>query len=63
MTTKQAAWLLAIAALLWTPMTLFIIYFSSGFSPRQMALVGAVNLLVGVPILILLYRNWISKIR
>jgi nitrate/nitrite transporter NarK len=62
-TAKQAVLILAIAALLWIPMTLFIIYFSNDFSPRQMGLVGAVNMLICVPTLILLYRNWISKMR
>jgi hypothetical protein len=61
-TAKQAMWIIAVAAALWVPIIAVIIFFGARFTQRQIAAIGLINMLVCVPILILLYRNWISKI-
>jgi hypothetical protein len=62
-TLKQTAVILALAAALWVPMTLFIIFESEKFNPRQMAGLGALNMIIGVTILVWSFRTWIQKIR
>ncbi|MGB7264062.1 MAG: hypothetical protein WBC92_01020 [Terracidiphilus sp.] len=44
-------------------MAIFFVYFSNGFSERQMALVAAVNLAAGVGLLIFISRRWIAKMK
>jgi hypothetical protein len=60
---KQTAAILLLAVILWVPMMTFIFLFSQNFSPRQVAAIGAINLLVSVSILILVYRRWIRQLR
>jgi hypothetical protein len=60
---KQAAAIIFVAAVLWVPMICFIIFYSQGFSPRQIAAIGAVNLLIGVSLLIVVYRKWIRNLK
>ena len=62
-TRKQAAAIIAVAVILWIPMTGFIIFYSQDFSDRQVAAIGAVNLVVGVSVLILAYRRWIRYLK
>jgi hypothetical protein len=62
-TLKQIAVILVLAAALWVPMTLFIIFESERFTPRQTAGFGALNMIVGVTILVWSFRTWIQKIK
>jgi hypothetical protein len=63
-TPKQAAWIILLAAVLWIPMTLFILHaVKVNTPPRTVAVVGIINLFVSVSSLILIYRKWISKLR
>jgi hypothetical protein len=63
MNAKQAALIIAVAVILWVPMLSFILFFSDSYSPRQIAAIGAVNMLIGVPLLIVIYRRWIRTVR
>lgn len=62
-TPKQAIAIILLAAVLWVPAVCLIVFDSQGLSPRQMAVIGAVNLVIMVSILILAYRKWIRYMR
>jgi hypothetical protein len=59
LTPKQKALCIALAFALNTPMFIFIFVYSSGFSPRQVAVAGLFNLAVGVPLLAFITEKWI----
>lgn len=63
LTAKQKALCVGVIACLNTPAIVFIFCYSSEFSPKQVAAVGAVNLLLGVPILALITEKWIRKLK
>jgi hypothetical protein len=63
MTPKQAVVTMVVVAILWLPAMIFIIWFRQGFSPRQMGAIGGVNMLVGMSLLIWIYRKWIRNIK
>ena len=63
---KQVCLIIALAIVVWIPGTAIIFMEVSGvlhFSDRQMAALGAVNMVLGVGTLIVAYRRWISKIK
>jgi hypothetical protein len=63
---KQVWLIIALAVAAWIPATIIITMENSGalhLSDRQMATVGAVNLILMNVILIGAYRKWISKIK
>ena len=60
-TLKQKLLITFTAFLLYLPMLLIIIYYRDQFSPRKMALIGGVNLPIGVPLLALISEKWISE--
>jgi hypothetical protein len=62
-TVKQAALIMAVVVILWVPMTTFLLLFSQTYSPRQIGVVALINMLISVPLLILIYRRWISKVQ
>jgi len=62
MNRKQAALLLVLGIVLWIPMTIFLFRFADGYSDRQLAIIGAINLLACSGILIFSYRRGISKL-
>jgi drug/metabolite transporter (DMT)-like permease len=62
-TPKQAVVIIFVAVVLWVPMICFIIFYGQRFSPRQIAGIGAVNLLVGVSLLVVAYRKWIRHLK
>ncbi len=61
LTPKQKALCVVLIFFLNTPILIFIFCYSSEFSPRQVGLAGAVNLLLGVPLLALITEKWIRK--
>jgi hypothetical protein len=63
LTSRQAALIIAIAAILWAPMMTFFFFFGQDFSPRQLGVIGAINMVVSVPLLILISRRWILKVK
>ena len=63
LTSKQKALIVAVAFLLFLPMTLFIAYFRDSVSPREFAAIGLVNLVVGVSLLALVSEKWIRKMK
>jgi hypothetical protein len=60
---KQKMLIVATLFCLNTPAIIFIFCYSSYFSPRQVAAVGAANLLIGVPLLALISEKWIRKMK
>jgi hypothetical protein len=61
---KQAALIILAAVILWVPMSLFIAYaIRTNMPERRFAAVAAINLPVGVGLLIFIYRRWISKVK
>jgi len=62
-TPKQVVVTMVFVIILWIPMMTFLIWFSQGFSERQKAAIGGVNLLIGVSLLIVVYRKWIQHIK
>jgi hypothetical protein len=63
LTSKQKALIVAVAFLLFLPMTLFIAYFRDNVSPRQFAAIGLANLIVGVSLLALISEKWIRRMK
>ena len=63
LTIKQKILIILVAVALWLPMILFLALYSDRLSERQNAAVGAVNLLFGVGLLILISKKWISKVK
>jgi nitrate/nitrite transporter NarK len=63
MTPKQAIWIMAVEVVLWIPMSVFLVFFSGRFSPREVGMFALINIMVCVPTLILVYKTWISKMR
>lgn len=64
--TKQVWRIIALAVIVWIPGAAIILMKSSGalhFSDRRMAVIGAVNMIIGVGALVVAYRKWISKIK
>lgn len=61
-TPKQATLAIATAAILWIPIAVFLIFFHDKVSPRQIGLIGLLNLAVSVSLLVWIYRKWISKL-
>jgi hypothetical protein len=64
-TGKQALLIVALTIILWTPGMLAVIFTVNGVwhvSDRQLSLFAPVNVIVGVGLLIWIYRKWISKI-
>ncbi|MGH7670635.1 MAG: hypothetical protein ACRENQ_14210 [Gemmatimonadaceae bacterium] len=45
------------------PGMIFIVLYDDSFSPRQMGVVGVINMAIFVPLVILVGRRWISKIK
>ena len=62
LTPKQQTLFVVVIFCLNTPAAIFVFCYSSGFSPRQVAAVGALNLLLGVPLLALIAEKWIRKL-
>jgi drug/metabolite transporter (DMT)-like permease len=62
-TLKQTSVLITLAAMLWVPMTLVIIFFGERFTPRQLGGVGILNIILGTAILVWSFRTWIQKIK
>ena len=60
---KQKVVIIALAAVLWVPMTFFLIFYSDKFSERQCASVALANMTIGVSILVWSFRTWIQKIK
>jgi hypothetical protein len=60
---KQKFVIIALAAVLWAPMTLFLALYGDKFSERQCAGVALVNLIASVSILIWSSRTWIQRIK
>ncbi len=48
---------------LYLPMFLWIVYRADEISPRHVAAVGAVNLLVGVSLLALISEKWTRQLK
>jgi hypothetical protein len=44
-------------------MMTFFFFFGQDFSPRQLGVIGAINMVVSVPLLILISRRWILKVK
>ena len=63
LTIKQKILIIVVAVALWLPMILFFALYSDRLSERQNAAVAAGNLLVGVGLLILISKKWISKVK
>jgi hypothetical protein len=63
LTPKQKGLCVALIFVLNTPIIIFIFVYSSGFSPRQVAVAGLFNLAVGVPLLALITEKWIRKLK
>ena len=63
MTVRQAILIMTVVVILWIPMATFLVFYSQAYSQRQIALIALVNMSVSVPLLILIYRRWISKVR
>lgn len=62
LTPKQTVVFLAFTLVLWIPMAIFALRFVDRFSPRVMALGGAINLLLMTWILTWSYKGWISRL-
>lgn len=60
--TRQATLIIVVAACLWLPMALLMIYKFNDFSPRQIGVIALGNLAICVSILVTVYRRWISKL-
>jgi hypothetical protein len=60
---KQKLLIVVTGFLLYTPMTLFILYYRDSVTPRQFAAISAVNLAVGVSLLALVSEKWIRKLK
>jgi hypothetical protein len=63
MSMKQTTLIMILVVILWIPMTAFLVFYSQTYSPRQIALIGLINIFVSVSLLIAIYRRWISKIK
>ena len=63
LTVKQRVLIVGVAAILWLPMILFFASYGDRLSERLNAAVAGVNLFLGVGLLILISRKWISKVR
>ena len=63
MTVRQAILIMTVVVILWIPMATLLVFYSQAYSQRQIALIALVNMSVSVPLLILIYRRWISKVR
>ena len=63
LTRKQVAVSLAVIVLSCMPGMIFIVLYDDSFSPRQMGVVGVINMAIFVPLVILVGRRWISKIK
>jgi len=61
--SKQKALIVAAAFCLNAPTMVLIFRYSSGFSPRQVGAVGMLNLALGVPLLVLIAKKWIRRMR
>jgi hypothetical protein len=60
---KQKVVIVALAAVLSVPMTLFLILYSNKFSARQCGGIGLVNMIASVSILVWSFRTWIQRIK
>ena len=63
---RQWALVMITLFVLWMPMgwyLIFVIGASKDIDPRHVARLGALNLLIGVPLFILIARKWILKKR
>ena len=63
LTPKQKALCVALLFCLNSPAAAFVFLYSGEYSPRQVAAVGALNLLLGVPLLALIREKWIRKLK
>jgi len=52
-----------LAAVLWVPMTLFLIFFSERFTERQMAGFALVNMVMAMTVLVWSFRTWVQRIK
>jgi hypothetical protein len=60
---KQKLLVVVTAFCVTIPGSIVIFRYSSEFSPRQMAVIGALNMLIGVPLLALISEKWIRKMK
>ena len=63
LTFKQKVLCVTSTFLLNTPVFIFIFEYSDRFSPRQVGLVGLLNLALVVPLLALITEKWIRKVK
>ena len=63
MNRKQAAILLVMGFVSWIPVTVFLMFFIKRLTPRELGIVGLINMLIFVLLLIFVYRRWVSRIR
>jgi len=64
LTPKQLAAFLAVLACLQSPLIFFVIYLTRNpgtFSPRQIALLGFINIAAGVSLLAFITEKWIRR--
>ena len=62
-TLKQKLLITFTAFVLYLPMLLIIIYYRDQFSPRKMAVIGGINLPIGVSLLALISEKWIRRMK
>ena len=63
MNAKQAVICLALMIILVIPISVFVVCYSRDLPQREDAIIAMINMFVCVPILIVAYRRWISKIK
>jgi hypothetical protein len=63
MNAKQAILIMTVIVFLWIPMATFLVFYRQAYSQRQIGFIALVNIFVSVSLLIVVYRQWISKVK
>ncbi len=63
LTFKQKVLCVTLIFLQNAPVIIFIFWYCDRFSPRQVGVVGLLNLALGVPMLALITEKWIRKLK